>query len=160
MIRPVQLIDAAPIAGIYNHYIAQTTVTFETAPVTVREMENRILAICKEYPYFVIETKGEITGYCYAHRWKEKEAYRHTAETTVYIKPDRVKEGNGERLMLHLIEACRNRKLHKLIACITYPNIPSMQLHEKLGFRQVSHFHEVGCKFGKWLDVCDYELTL
>lgn len=160
MIRPVQLTDAAQIAAIYNYYIEQTTITFETALVSTKEMEQRILSICKDYPYFVIEEEGEIKGYCYAHRWKEKEAYLYTAETTVYVKPERLGEGNGKKLMRHLIEACRKQRLHTLIACITYPNEPSMQLHEKLGFRQVSHFHEVGCKFRKWLDVCDYELVL
>lgn len=160
MIRPVQLNDANAISAIYNYYITRTTITFETTPVTVSEMKRRILSISREYPYFVIEEEGEIKGYCYAHRWKEKEAYQCTAETTVYVNPKRLREGNGERLMNHLIEACRTQGIHTLIACITYPNIPSIQLHTKLGFKQASHFHEVGRKFGKLLDVCDYELHL
>lgn len=160
MIRPVQLTDATQIATIYNYYIEQTTITFETAPISTEEMKERILSICKDYPYFVIEEEGEIKGYCYAHRWKEKEAYQCTAETTVYVNPECLNEGYGEKLMRCLIEACRTQGLHTLIACITYPNAPSMLLHEKLGFQQVSHFHEVGYKLGKKLDVCDYELKL
>ena len=30
----------------------------------------------------------------------------------------------------------------------------------KLGFRKVSHFEKVGLKFGRWLDVVDYELII
>lgn len=62
--------------------------------------------------------------------------------------------------MKALIEACAKQGYHTLIACITEGNGESIALHEKLGFKQASHFHEVGCKFGRWLGVVDYELTL
>lgn len=45
-------------------------------------------------------------------------------------------------------------------AYATIPNEASQRLHEKLGFREVSRFREVGRKFGRWLDVADYELIL
>ena len=45
-------------------------------------------------------------------------------------------------------------------ACITVPNEASTALHEALGFTCVSRFREVGHKFGRWLDVADYELIL
>ena len=66
----------------------------------------------------------------------------------------------GSTLMKTLIEACAKQGYHTLIACITEGNGESIALHEKLGFKQASHFHEVGCKFGRWLGVVDYELTL
>lgn len=160
MIRKVQTEDAEAIAAIYNHYIAQTTITFETEPVSTEEMKRRILSISRNYPYWIYEEKGEIAGYCYAHQWKEKEAYQCTAETTIYIKPEYTGKGIGKKMMLHLTNSCRERNLHTLIACITYPNEASMHLHEQLGFQLVSHFHEVGRKFDQWLDVCDYELHL
>jgi phosphinothricin acetyltransferase len=59
-----------------------------------------------------------------------------------------------------LIEECRQHNYHTLIACITACNTASCSLHSKLGFTQVSHFKEVGMKFGEWLDVADYELIL
>ena len=37
---------------------------------------------------------------------------------------------------------------------------PSRRLFESIGFRRVSHFEQVGRKFGRWLDVVDYELLL
>ena len=33
-------------------------------------------------------------------------------------------------------------------------------LHLRLGFKRVSRFEKVGLKFGRWLDVVDYELLL
>ena len=77
-----------------------------------------------------------------------------------YGDPGLQKRGTGEALMRKLIEECRHRGFHSLIACITADNRPSIALHEKLGFRKVSGFKEVGMKFGRWLDVEDYQLLL
>ena len=106
------------------------------------------------------EENGRVAGYCYAHAWKEKQAYSRTAETTVYLHPDSTGRGMGRQLMTALVDSCRQKGLHVLIACITVPNEASVRLHESLGFRQVSRFNEVGQKFGRWLDVYDFQLTL
>lgn len=160
MIRTVTPADAAAIAALYNHYVLHTTVTFETEPVGEEEMRRRIVHISSRYPYLVEETDGHIAGYCYAHQWKEKEAYRLTAETTIYVAPSHQQKGIGHRLMDDLLDACRQQGLHSLIACITVPNEASVRLHLSLGFRQVSRFAEVGCKFGTWLDIYDFERIL
>ena len=62
--------------------------------------------------------------------------------------------------MERLIEECRREGYRALIACITEGNAASDALHLRLGFKQVSHFERVGLKFGRWLDVVDYELLL
>ena len=156
MIREVCLKDAKDIAEIYNTYIEQTTITFETSPVNEEEMRKRIQDISAHYPYFVYEKNGEIIGYCYAHKWKEKKAYNHTAETTIYLKRNQCGKGIGKELMNTLIDACKEKGIHALIACITVPNEASVKLHESLGFQQVSRFYEVGYKFDRRLDVYDF----
>lgn len=160
MIRTVNINDAQAIASIYNEYILHTCITFETEAIDVSDMARRIKGIASAYPYFVYEEKGEILGYCYVHCWKEKQAYQQTAETTVYVKSGHGKKGIGTALMQQLIEASRQAGFHVLIACITCPNEASVKLHEKLGFSQVSRFHEVGRKFGQWLDIYDFQLIL
>lgn len=161
MIRKVTLQDVHAIAGIYNYYIRHTTATFELHPVGEEEMRRRILSISTRFPYFVEETEeGVLTGYCYAHTWKEKAAYDRTLESTVYVAPGKERLGTGTRLMHHLIEASRQTGVHSLIACITEGNLPSIRMHERLGFVQVSHFQEAGLKFGKWLGIADYQLML
>lgn len=62
--------------------------------------------------------------------------------------------------MCRLIDECRSRGYHALIACITADNYSSLRMHGSLGFRQVSRFHEAGLKFGRRLDVIDLELVL
>lgn len=160
MIRPVKTEDAESIAAIYNEYILNTDISFETDAVTTEEMRLRIYEISTKFPYFVFEIDGKVVGYCYAHLWKSRAAYKHTLETTVYIAKSYQGQGIGRKLMEKLIESCKQQGYKVLIACITEDNQKSCQMHEKLGFKQVSHFEKVGCKFGRWLGVLDFELIL
>lgn len=159
-IRPVRAQDAGAIAEIYNEYIRNSTATFETEPLTAAEMRTRIAGIARAFPYFVYEEEGRVLGYCYAHPWRSRAAYCHTLETTIYLAPAQGGRGIGTRLMRTLLAACREAGCHVLIACITRENQSSRAFHQKMGFRRVSHFEEVGRKFNRWLDIEDYELRL
>lgn len=161
MIREVLTSDTEAICEIYNEYILHSTATFEVEPVTVEEVERRMVEIPLRCPYLVWTGEGgRVDGYAYAHLWQERAAYGRTWETTVYVRRGCGGQGIGTALMGRLIEDCRRAKCHTLIACITAENAESRRLHERLGFRQVSQFREVGRKFGRWLDVTDYELIL
>ena len=169
-IRPVKLSDAAAVADIYNHYVDHTDISFETQPLTPDAMRSRIEALCAdvrlrldsgEPPYYVSLSHGIVTGYCYAHAWKERAAYNRTIETTVYVSPSSLHQGIGTALMQRLISHIMTLgTFHALIACITGGNTASCRMHEKLGFRRVSCFTNVGFKFGRYIDVTDYELEL
>lgn len=160
MIRRVKLQDAKAITTIYNEYVEHSVATFDTEPLREEDMRSRVAEIAARFPYFVYEEDGRVTGYCYAHLWKERDAYKHTLETTVYMAPGYLGKGIGKMLMQRLIEECKREGYHALIACITEGNAASDSLHLGLGFKQVSHFEKVGLKFGRWLDVVDYELLL
>lgn len=158
MIRQVSLDDAKAITAIYNRYVLESVATFETEPLSVEVMTGRIKVLSSEFPYFVYEEDGEVAGYCYAHLWRERAAYRYTLETTVYLSPGHKGKGIGRQLMEKLIDECRKGGYKALIACITTKNEESCRLHLKLGYKEVSHFEKVGLKFGEWLDVSDFEL--
>lgn len=160
MIRKMTLSDVAAIVRIYAYYVKNTVITFDTEVPSEEEMSQRLAPIIEHMPAWVCEEDGQLAGYCYAHEWKTKKAYNTTVETTIYLHPDHTGKGYGRLLMDCLINDCRGRSLHALVACITIPNESSVKLHEKLGFREVSCFREVGRKFGQWLDVADYELIL
>lgn len=160
MIRSVKPSDAKVLVEIYNDYILNTTISFETEPLTVEQMSHRIEGISAHCPYLVWEDDGEIAGFCYAHQWKERAAYHNTLETTVYLSPGHFRKGIGTQLMKHLIEDCHKNGFKVLIACITANNEASIKMHEALGFKQVSYFSQVGEKFGQLLDVVDMQLTL
>ena len=160
MIRPVNLKDAKNIVDIYNYYIKNTTITFEDTELSVEEMRLRIENLCKKNIYFVYENDGQILGYCYAHHWKERAAYGKTYEISIYLDINVQGKGIGSLLIRRLIEECKKEQCHALIACITAENTSSIKFHQKFGFKQVSSFKEVGFKFGRFLDVNDYELML
>lgn len=160
MIRPLLSADIPDITAIYNHYIAHTVVTFDTTLLTPADMQARLDPILTRYPAYVAIHDGRVAGYCYAHPWKGKDAYRHTAETTIYVDPQHHRQGYGRQLMAQLIDQAPQYHLHVLIACITLPNPASIALHQQIGFEQVSHFTAVGRKFDRWLDVADFQLTL
>lgn len=160
MIRTVIPTDAEAIVSIYNEYITGSTATFETESLSVEAMRERITFLLAQGPYLVYESEGKVVAYSYAHPWKERAAFCHTWETTVYIHPFFQGKGIGRMLMEKLIAQCREAGCHSLIACITAENEGSRRIHERLGFKQVSLFKEVGYKFDRWLDVTDYELII
>lgn len=158
MLRPVQAADAAAISEIYNHYILHAPATFEEEPLSPDSMLHRILDTTRIYPWFVWEESGGITGYCYARQWRERPAYRHSAEATIYLHPSATGKGIGSLLFSALLDELRVRKFHCLIGGVALPNPASVALLEKFGLRQVAHFREVGNKFGQWIDVGYWQL--
>jgi L-amino acid N-acyltransferase YncA len=54
----------------------------------------------------------------------------------------------------------RARQIHAVLGGIALPNPASIALHEKFGFRKAAHFHQVGFKFDRWIDVGYWELTI
>lgn len=153
--------DADDIAEINAWYVENSTAIFDTVPLSGEEMMRKIDRFVEEgFPYFVYVKEGVLEGYCYAHPWKEKRAYYPTWETTIYLRPGKEGQGIGRRLMDRLEEECRERGCHSLIACITAENEGSCRFHEKRGFQRVSYFKEVGEKYGRLLDVVDYQKIL
>jgi phosphinothricin acetyltransferase len=113
----------------------------------VREIQSTGL------PWLVAEDAGAVAGFAYASKWKTRSAYRFSAESSVYIAPERRGDGIGSRLYTALIAELERLGLHTVIGGIALPNDASVRLHEKLGFVKTAHFAEVGFKFGAWVDV-------
>ena len=165
MIRFASPDDAAAICSIYNYYVENTTVSFEEVPVRTAEMEERIRKIGSKYPYLVWQetdsaNAGDINGYAYVNTWRERSAYRYSAETSIYLRDGFQRKGIGNKLMEKLLEEVRKTEIHTLVAGITLPNDGSVGLHEKFGFKRTACFSEIGRKFGKWIDVCYWQLIL
>lgn len=160
MIRAATAADAAAIAAIYSYYIATTTISFEEAPVAAAEMARRIAEVTARLPWLVHELDGKVVGYAYASPWRVRSAYRFSVETSVYVSPDYPRRGVGAALYRALLEQLRERGLKMAIAGIAQPNEASVALHERLGYRKVAHFSQVGRKFERWIDVGYWELQL
>jgi L-amino acid N-acyltransferase YncA len=161
LIREVIPADVPRICDIYNHYVESTIVTFEERPVSVQEMEGRVGEIAAaSLPWFVYVEADTVVGYTYASKWKGRCAYRFAVEGTVYLAQGFMGRGIGSTLYSQLIERLRQQSLHCIMGGIALPNPSSIALHEKLGFKKVAHFAEVGWKFNRWIDVGYWELVL
>ena len=160
-IRPAMPDDAAAICAIYNPYIATTTISFEEQQVAPAEMAQRIADVeAAGLSWLVALVDGQLAGYAYATKWRARPAYRTSVESSVYLDGKAAGRGLGSALYRALLDDLRTREVHMVIGGIAQPNERSVALHEKLGFRKVAHFSEVGRKFGRWVDVGYWELRL
>jgi len=161
VIRPATEADAASVAGIYNHYVKETVITFEEAEVSASEIARRIQEVgSASLPWLVAERDGRIVGYSYATKWHARSAYRFSAEITVYVDAGHKRVGVASRLYDRLFPMLRTHRVHAVLAGIALPNEASVALHEKFGLLKVAHLKEVGFKFNRWVDVGYWQRTL
>lgn len=159
-IRAATSADAARLAAIYNHYVRHTAISFEEEPVGADVMAGRMEAVVRAaLPWLVAERNGQVVGYAYAGRWRERHAYRFSVETTVYVAPECAGQGIGTALYGPLFAQLREAGYHAAMGVIALPNAGSVALHEKFGMRQVAHLREVGFKFGQWHDVGNWQVV-
>ncbi len=160
-IRDVKLADAAHITEIYNYYIESTAISFEEEPVSVEAMEQRISeTLSCGLPWLVAEKQGKVVGYAYAGRWKPRSAYRFTIEPSIYVQFGRTGEGIGISLYSALLEVLKANNYQNAISVIALPNPSSIGLHERLGFKKVGEFANIGVKFGERHSVGYWQLDL
>ncbi len=153
-IRAATAADASAVADIYNPYVLESTITFEETPVSSTDMATRVAdAVGTGLPFLIAHAEGTPLGFAYASKWKGRCAYRHSAETTVYVGRDHWRRGVGMALYTSVLDILQRSRFHAVIGGIALPNESSIRLHERLGFTQVAQFREVGYKFGKWVDV-------
>ena len=163
--RPALLSDLPRLVEIYNHYILNTSITFNTRPFTVEGFghwfeehsdgqRHRLVVATENDDY------GRIIGYAGAGRFRPKEAYETTVETTIYCLPECTRRGIGTLLTGALFELIAGQDIHRIVAGVTLPNPASIALHQRFGFRHVGTFTGNGRKFGKYWDVAWFERPL
>lgn len=160
-IRAARAADGKALADIYNHYILNSMATFEEEVLSTTDIEQRMDAVAQlGLPWLVAEEEGQVIGYAYANRWRERSAYRFSVESTVYLSPEVTSRGWGTRLYAALLDELRSLDVHAVIGGITLPNPASVALHERLGMSKVAEFPEVGFKQGQWLGVGYWQINL
>ena len=162
IVRRATLDDAQAIAAVYGHHVIHGTGTFEETPPSPSEIAARMKAVLdKGFPWVVVEDEGRIVAYAYAGPYRERAAYRFTAEDSVYVAADAQGRGYGKAALVAVVEACRAMGLRRLIAVIgDTQNAASIGLHRALGFEPCGVLPAVGYKAGRWLDVPLMQLPL
>ena len=160
-IRLANIEDAEGILNIYSYYVLNTAISFEYDVPTVEEFKERIKKTLENYPYYVALIDNKIVGYAYAGSFVGREAYKYSAELTVYIDNDYKKQGVGKLLYQKLEEHLKQKGIKNLYACVGTPvekadeylDFNSVEFHKHLGFNLVGEFHKCGYKFGRWYNM-------
>ncbi|MFM2483831.1 GNAT family N-acetyltransferase [Celerinatantimonas yamalensis] len=160
-IREVGRLDIEAITRIYNHYIVNTTISFEESPVSEPEMHARVKHV-QEFglPWLVVVIDGEIQGYAYAGQWKARSAYNLTVEPSIYFAPEAKGKGMGRLIYHALLEQLKRLGIRTVIGSIALPNDSSIALHERLGFKKVGEFTNIGFKHDRRISVGYWQLEL
>ena len=153
--------DSAEILEIYSPYCTESSaVSFEIAPPSLPEMNNRITSTLTQLPWLVFLENEAVAGYVYAAPHKARAAYRWSVDTSIFVHSACRRRGVARALYAALFSILRRQGYFNAFAGITQPNAASVRLHESLGFRQNALYEHVGFKCGAWHDVAVFALTL
>jgi len=146
--------DFDQITAIYNDVLIHSTAIYNDRPAS---REDRLAwwkaRIDQGYPVLVAADGVHIRGFASFGDFRPWPGYRHTVENSVYVDERHHRAGIGRGLMVALIERATALNKHTMVAAIEASNSASIALHASFGFAEVGRMPEVGCKFGRWLDM-------
>jgi L-amino acid N-acyltransferase YncA len=161
-VRELAAPDIGTVSEIFDWYAANSLATFTEAPRPESEWRDlRSVLTDLGLPFLVAETAGIIAGYAYACPWRQKSAYRHTVEDSIYVAPDMTGRGIGRQLLTRLLAASAEAGARQMVAVIADTGEDSsVRLHETHGFRHAGRLSGVGYKHGRWVDTLFMQRSL
>ena len=153
-IRDARVTDLPEVREIYNYYVANSSVTFDSDRMSHAEWAHKFGVLQKfRMPFIVAESPtGQILGYALAAPMHERRSGRVVAENSIYLGPAATGKGLGKALMSSLIDKARALGIRELVAIIADKNADgSLRLHEQFGFVESGRMGKVGFKFGRHL---------
>jgi phosphinothricin acetyltransferase len=154
-ICPADTTDIPAILAIYNDAVMNTTASYDYEPATLEQRTNwfeqhRLSGM----PVLVARDENQhVVAWGSLSKFRDKIGYQYTVELSVYVAPDKRRQGIGRCMVEALIEAAKRLGKHVIIGGVDADNHASIQLHLSLGFEEVAHFKQVGYKFDRWLDL-------
>jgi L-amino acid N-acyltransferase YncA len=154
MIEAAGRVDLAEILAIYNEVIRNSTAVYTEVEFTQERGQAWFDAKARSgFPFIVARDASGVTGFGTFGEFRAPPCYQHSVEHSVHVRADRRGRGVGRALVIELLARAAAMRKHVMIAGIDADNAVSIGLHLKLGFSNVGHFHQVGFKFGRWLDL-------
>ena len=158
MTKQVSIEPAVPgnfqaIADIYNEYIRLGGSTMEETIHTEEIIKKWTDKFHNRERLYVMKKEGKVIAWGIIKRYSDREGYRFTCETAIYITQSELRKGYGSRMKKFLIEACKTMDYRHLVAKIFATNTASIQYNLKLGYTIVGRQNQIGFKNGKWTDV-------
>jgi phosphinothricin acetyltransferase len=156
LIRPATPADVPAITAIYNHAVLTSTVSFDLEPKSLEDRARWLAERDARHPVIVAE-EGDVVGWAGLSRMSDRKAWDGTAEIAVYVDEAHRREGIGRALTQALLDQAPSLGMHVILARICTENTGSIEMMRRLGFAEAGTVHEVGYKFGRWLDVVTWE---
>ncbi|MBC7983923.1 MAG: N-acetyltransferase [Candidatus Obscuribacterales bacterium] len=150
------------ILDIFNDAIANSTALYEynlfpPDKMTIWFAEKS----AANFPVIgATDDAGILRGFATYGVFRARPAYKYSVEHSVYVHKDHRGKGFGRALLEKIIEAARQQNYHAMIGGIDAENTASIALHRKFGFVHAGTIFQAGFKFGRWLDLAFYQLTL
>ena len=160
VIRSAKREDVKAILAIYAPFITDTPISFETSVPGEDDFWKRIETYQKTAPWLVCEIDQQIVGYAYAGDHRARAAYQWSKDLSVYVHQDFHKRKVATGLYTTLIELLKKQGVISTFIGVTLPNPASVGFHEKMGYRPIGIYHNVGYKFGKWWSVGWWEMPI
>ena len=151
--------DALAMLAIYAPLVRSTAISFEAMPPTLAEYRRRIRSGRRQFPWLVCVTtspgseRGTVLGYAYASSFRSRDAYRFTAEVTIYVAEYGRRAGVATATYGALFRVLTHLGYRTAVAVIALPNDPSVALHRRLGFEPTGSVRAAGFKHGRFHDI-------
>lgn len=153
--------DVPAMNAIYNAYIVDSHVSFDTEPWSDQQrLEWFRKRVADRYPILIACEGDMVVGASWAGPWQPKRAYRPSVESTVVLSPLALGRGLGTVLYSKLLDQLRADGFHRAFAIIALPNDASIALHRKLGYSEIGVLDEAGFKKGRYHSTMLMQLAL
>ena len=152
---------AHDILEILNEAILTSTALYDYQPRTIESMSSWFdTKSAGNFPVIGWIENQKLIGFATYGTFRAWPAYKYSVEHSVYVHKAHRGKGIGQTLMELLIARAKLDDVHVLIGGIDQTNVGSVRLHQRLGFTHAGTIKEAGFKFGRWLDLSFYQLTL
>jgi L-amino acid N-acyltransferase YncA len=159
-VRPATEADLPAIKAIYDVEVRTGISTFATDPPGLDYWHERLGSTHPGDHLLVAADGDDLLGYSLSGSYRPREAYARTRETSVYLSVAARGHGLGRLLYDELLGRLRADDVRLVVAVIAVPNPGSQGLHRACGFERAGVLHDVGNKFGHWIDTELWELLL
>jgi phosphinothricin acetyltransferase len=155
IVRPAAEDDLVRINEIYNSYIVDRHVSFDTEPWTLEDREQWFARHREPGPHqaLVVQVDSRVLGFASSGPFRSKAAYDTSVETTVVLDELETGKGLGGLLLKALLKSLSAAAVHRAYALIALPNDASVALHSRLGYLSVGVLDGVGHKLGEYHSV-------
>ena len=140
---------------IYNYFIENSFSNFEEKKLSKSKFNLLLKQVKKNRLPFILGIKeNEVIGLAFVNKFREKSGYRFSYEHSIYVDPDYINNGYGNKILKELVKICKKiTKIKNLIAVIGGKNnFASIKIHKNNGFQYIGTIKKAGFKKNKWVD--------